>query len=152
MISEEEKKAIEIIKYNDIARPLACGDITICNIEDLKTVLNLIEKQNKEIECLKNLNKHQSKDITKAVDYTFELNKELEEKETLYQKALSELVIADKMIDEIKLELREHLGFENRLKKENRKPDEFNQGCFYAAQNIKDIIDRRRLKNDSRTN
>lgn len=93
-----------------------CGDKEIIYNFEAGTILNIIKKQNKETE----------------------------EKETLYQKALNELVIADKMIDEIKLELREHLGFENRLKKENRKPDEFNQGSFYVAQNIKDIIDRKR--------
>ena len=49
MLSEEEKKAIDIIKYNDIGHPLACGDITICSIEDLQTILNLIEKQDKII-------------------------------------------------------------------------------------------------------
>lgn len=84
-MSEEEKKAIDIIKYNDIARPLACGDITICNIEDLKIALNLIQKQQEEIERLNNLNNHQSKEIGKAVDYTFELNTELEKKDKIIE-------------------------------------------------------------------
>ena len=82
-LSEEEKKAIGRIKYNDIAKPLACGDLTICNIEDLEIILNLIKKQSKEIEHLKNLNEHQSKDLTKAVNYTFELNKEIEIKDKI---------------------------------------------------------------------
>ena len=48
------------------------------------TVLSLIKEQQgqwEEIEGLKNINKNQSKDIKKAVDYTFELNKELERKD-----------------------------------------------------------------------
>lgn len=49
-MTDEEKEAINIIKYNDIARPLACGDITICNISDLEIVLNLIQKQQAEID------------------------------------------------------------------------------------------------------
>ncbi len=57
----------------------------------LHSILNLIEKQSKEIEHLKNLNEHQSKDMTKAVNYTFEQNKELE--------------IKDKMIDEMAKEI-----------------------------------------------
>lgn len=49
-MSEEENEAIKRIKYNDISKPLACGDLTICNIEDLNTVLNLTQKQQEEIE------------------------------------------------------------------------------------------------------
>lgn len=91
-LSEEEKKAIEI--------DLKCLHNVMNNFEDdlceqmqekVTQIKRFIEKQNKEIEQLKNLNKHQSKDITKAVDYTFELNKELE--------------IKDKMIDELVDEL-----------------------------------------------
>lgn len=68
MISEEEKKAID--KLNSIK---VSGDKEIIYNFETGTILNLIEKQNKE----------------------------LEEKETLYQKALTDLVIAEKMIDEM---------------------------------------------------
>lgn len=138
MISEEEKnKYIENInRYLDNLINICCEksnmqDMTATGIKIIKQPIFLIfDDLLNKIERIKNLNEHQSKEITKAVEYTFELNKEIE--------------IKDKMIDDIKLELREHLGFENRLKKENRKPDEFNQGCFYVAQNIKDIIDSKR--------
>lgn len=50
-----------------------CGDKEIIYNFEAGTILNIIKKQNKETE----------------------------EKETLYQKALNELVIADKMIDEM---------------------------------------------------
>lgn len=97
----EEKKAIEYFKeiIKQTERANECGLSTNDFSEEIKiynTVLNLIEKKNediqrmqelldksdarnvelnKEIENLKNLNKHQSNDMTKAVDYTFELNK-----------------------------------------------------------------------------
>lgn len=109
-MSEEEKKAIDIIKYNDIARPLACGDITICNIEDLKIALNLIEKQRAEIERLNNLNNHQSKEIVKAVDYTFELNAELEKKD----KIIDEMANYIRVITvDMKIPIRENMLWDN---------------------------------------
>lgn len=44
MPSKEEIEAIGRIKNNDIAKPLYCGDLTICNIEDLQIVINLVER------------------------------------------------------------------------------------------------------------
>lgn len=35
---------------------------------------------------------------------------------------------------------RRELAFERRLKREKRKPDEFNQGRFYVSENIRKII------------
>lgn len=52
MPSKEEIEAIERIKYNDIAKPLYFGDLTICNIEDLEIVINLVERQQRELEQL----------------------------------------------------------------------------------------------------
>ena len=46
----------------------------------------------------------------------------------------------DKMIDEIQKEVRDHIGFENRLKRDNKEPDLFNQGRFYVANNINNIL------------
>ena len=46
----------------------------------------------------------------------------------------------DKMIDEIQEEVLDHIGFENRLKRDNREPDLFNQGRFYVANNINNIL------------
>ena len=36
---------------------------------------------------------------------------------------------------------RKELAFERRLKRENREPDEFNQGRFYVSENIRKIIE-----------
>lgn len=46
----------------------------------------------------------------------------------------------DKIIDEIQEEVLDHIGFENRLKRDNREPDLFNQGRFYVANNINNIL------------
>lgn len=46
----------------------------------------------------------------------------------------------DKQIDEIQKEVRDHIGFENRLKRDNKEPDLFNQGRFYVANNINNIL------------
>lgn len=43
----------------------------------------------------------------------------------------------NKKIDEF---CRKELAFERRLKRENREPDEFNQGRFYVSENIRKII------------
>lgn len=51
--------------------------------EPIEVVLSELEKKDKKIEHLEKLNKFQSKDIKEAVDYTFELNKELEKKESI---------------------------------------------------------------------
>lgn len=46
----------------------------------------------------------------------------------------------DRIINEIQKELSNHIGFENRLKRENKEPDLFNQGRFYVADNINNIM------------
>lgn len=51
-MTKEQEEAIDRIKYNDIAKPLYCGDITICNIDDLKTVLSMLEEQEKTIDLM----------------------------------------------------------------------------------------------------
>ena len=44
----------------------------------------------------------------------------------------------NKKIDEF---CRKELAFERRLKREDREPDEFNQGRFYVSENIRKIIE-----------
>ena len=46
----------------------------------------------------------------------------------------------DNMINEIQKEIRDHISFENRLKRDNKEPDLFNQGRFYVANNINNIL------------
>ena len=51
-----------------------------------------------------------------------------------------------KKIENIKKEVQEHIAFENRLKRDNTEPDLFNQGRFYVANNIKDILDGKEIR------
>lgn len=67
-MTEKEKEAIDIIKYNDIARPLACGDVTICNVEDLKVALNLIQRQQEENIKLKQENEKKGKAMNEMLE------------------------------------------------------------------------------------
>lgn len=97
----KEKKAIEYFKnkLKEFKKRLGNKITTEENI-NLEILLNIIEKQNKE----------------------------LGEKETLYQKALSELVIADKMIDK----LAEYIGSNDITEmfcKENVECDEQCKNC-----------------------
>ena len=83
---------------------------TTVRVNDLDTVLSLIKEQQgqwEEIEGLKNINKNQSKDIKKAVDYTFELNKELERKDKQID------LMAELVYKRFKAELLLEYGFEN---------------------------------------
>ena len=96
-MNEEEKEAIEYIKSRLYGNE-GCDYIDVAQ-EDLRIFINLIDSLQKENEELKNkviekdnrikqlenMNKFQSKDIKEAVDYTFELNKEIEEKDKIIQ-------------------------------------------------------------------
>ena len=48
MTKEEEKTIYRLNK--DKNNPLACGDITIVNVEDIETVLNMLKEKENEIE------------------------------------------------------------------------------------------------------
>lgn len=50
-MTKEQEESIERIN-NDIAKPLYCGDITICNIDDLKTILSMLEEKDKVIDLM----------------------------------------------------------------------------------------------------
>lgn len=90
--SEEEIKAIENLEqyikedeiYNGNRENLSDFDkFCIGHCADIKIVLGLLEKQQEEIENLKNINNLQSKDITKTVNYIFKLKTELEKKDKI---------------------------------------------------------------------
>ena len=48
MTKEEEKTIYRLNK--DKNNPLACGDITIVNVEDIETVLNMLKEKDAKIE------------------------------------------------------------------------------------------------------
>lgn len=79
---------------------------------------------------------HDGDFVSKNLDTVLSLIKEQQE----------EMEKKDKIIEEIQEELRDHIGFENRLKRENKEPDLFNQGRFYVANNINNIL-KGKLKN-----
>lgn len=66
--------------------------------------------------------------------------KDVETALNLIQTQQAEIEKKDKMIDKIQKEVRDHIGFENRLKRDNKEPDLFNQGRFYVANNINNIL------------
>ena len=97
-----ERKIKEAEHYTDITGLCLTLDKELCNAfinilsdykrvskenEQLRTEVNSLRKENEElknkINQLENMNEFQSKDIEKAVDYTFELNKEIEIKDQI---------------------------------------------------------------------
>ena len=98
-----------------------------------------IEKSIEILKALRNYNKFYKEENT---DLTITIT--LEAKESI-DKAIERLLTAyekekekNKKIDEF---CRKELAFERRLKRENREPDEFNQGGFYVSENIRKIIE-----------
>lgn len=85
-----EKEAQKVLDELNTVRPeVLNGEAkrlfeAIMKIADKRDELKneVIEKDNR-IKQLENMNKFQSKDIKKAVDYTFELNKEIELKDKI---------------------------------------------------------------------
>lgn len=137
-----EEEAIERLK-KDKNKPLACGDITIVNTDDLETVLNILEKKDTLIHTMQS----EFERLEDLEDNTDMLKMELEKKDIDIIEAKEanrqlsvELQKKDKIIDEIQKEVRDHIGFENRLKRDNKEPDLFNQGRFYVANNINNIL------------
>lgn len=98
-----------------------------------------LQTQQAEIEKLRNNNKDLLRKLRNRVKEVKKLTKY-----SLYKKEFStlneHLKKKDKMIDEIQKEVRDHIGFENRLKRDNKEPDLFNQGRFYVANNINNIL------------
>ena len=52
-------------------------------VKQFNTVLSMLKEKDNRINQLENMNKFQSKDIKKIVDYTFELNKEIEQQDKI---------------------------------------------------------------------
>lgn len=89
MTQEQAQKVLDELqevrpeKLNNEAKEIFEAIMKIADERDeLKN--KVIEKDNR-IKQLENMNKFQSKDIKEAVDYTFELNKEIEEKDKIIQ-------------------------------------------------------------------
>lgn len=138
---EKEEKIIQDLKIEiERLKKIATYPTgTYVTFEGLTLLSNIIEKKDIEITKLKKHNKdllrklrNRVKEVKKLTKYSLykreftTLNKQLQQK--------------DKMMDLIKEEVRDHIGFENRLKRDKREPDMFNQGRFYVANNINNIL------------
>lgn len=75
----------------------------------------------------------ESIEYLKNYKYDNEVRQAIETLLTAYEKEKEK----NKKIDEF---CRKELAFERRLKREDREPDEFNQGRFYVSENIRKII------------
>lgn len=109
-----DKEAIERLK-RDINTPLACGDTTIIIIDDLQTVLNLIEKQKAEIEKCKS-------NVKAKNERLLEYAAEIEKKDTLIHTMQAEFERLEDLEDNtdiLKMELKKKNNTIEELKKEN---------------------------------
>lgn len=132
-----EEEAIERLKlHKDCAQiPNGC---CIVNVKDVETVLNLLEKKDEKIEKYKMM---LAENCARTLNSNLkQKHKHEEDLEALHLGWKEEIEKKDKIIDEIQKEVRDHIGFENRLKRDNKEPDLFNQGRFYVANNINNIL------------
>ena len=83
-------------------------------------------------EAIKQLKKHKAEIDKEYISARY--SKAIEILLTAYEKEKEK----NKKIDEF---CRKELAFERRLKREDREPDEFNQGRFYVSENIRKIIE-----------
>lgn len=111
----------KIIKKCDECKFATCEQCEICwrDVQAIKIVL-------KNLDALCDMQRSADRELKNTRKINEEHQKENEQK--------------DKIIDEIQKEVRDHIGFENRLKRDNREPDLFNQGRFYVANNINNIM------------
>lgn len=98
-----------------------------------------IEESTKILKEFRNYNKFYKEEnrdltITITLEAKESIDKAIERLLTAYEKEKEK----NEKIDEF---CRKELAFERRLKRENREPDEFNQGRFYVAENIRKIIE-----------
>lgn len=150
-MTDKQKEAIRFL-YNlratiDESIMLFDEDINVkCGKETIKqitTVLNLIQTQQAEIEHQKERRENQKKELSILNEKQKEFNKlrnTVNSYRGQFKRQQAEIEKKDKIIDEIQKEVRDHIGFENRLKRDNKEPDLFNQGRFYVANNINNIL------------
>lgn len=92
-----------------------------------------IEEYKVELDDKDNIDQPRAFYLHQQIESVYIVLNMLKEKDAEIQKK-------DRIINEIQKELSNHIGFENRLKRENKEPDLFNQGRFYVADNINNIM------------
>lgn len=113
MLSKEEKKAIEDLK-NAVNEPLEVFEnvvdtFKLINLDQCRIVLNLIEKQQKEIEEKNIAINKMSKDISSQLE-------EIDEKSTIIMAGAERVKQLEKEIEELKLDLEEMTKTYNHMK------------------------------------
>lgn len=136
-----EEEAIEMYKelkkYKEIIGNIEPNFNT--NLENWTITINLDYYNCLEEYIRRILDELEQKD--KEIQFQKEINKTEQNRHKQTEKSLKgQLKKKDKIIDEIQKEVRDHIGFENRLKRDNKEPDLFNQGRFYVANNINNIL------------
>lgn len=133
MNEEEAKKTLKTMKENIDKKYLKSR-----NSVAIEIVLNLIQTQQAEIDLLKDFKEIAESKVTDLNPIGLARTNQLLSRQC--HKLQEEIEKKDKMIDKIQKEVRDHIGFENRLKRDNKEPDLFNQGRFYVANNINNIL------------
>ena len=82
-MTKEQEESIEKIKRQILIGECGKNIGMPVFISDLKNVLAMLKEKDNRINQLENMNEFQSKDIKKIVDYTFELNKEIEQQDRI---------------------------------------------------------------------
>ena len=82
-MTKEQEESIEKIKRQILIGECGKNIGMPVFISDLKNVLAMLKEKDNRINQLENMNEFQSKDIKKIVDYTFELNKEIEQQDKI---------------------------------------------------------------------
>lgn len=90
-MTKEQEESIEKIKRQILIGECGKNIGMPVFISDLKNVLAMLKEKDNRINQLENMNEFQSKDIKKIVDYTFELNKEIEQQNISYKNNIHEL-------------------------------------------------------------
>ena len=106
-MSEEEKKAIQIINS------------ALLGLDDKNAVLNLIEKQSKEIEELKENNKQKYYHVVKSNELEEEINNAWENKINSKIAEYEEILQSSIIKEDYKLEVQHIIGVLKELKGDN---------------------------------
>lgn len=82
-MTKEQEESLEKLKRQILIEECGKNIGMPVFISDLKNVLAMLKEKDNRINQLENMNEFQSKDIKKIVDYTFELNKEIEQRDKI---------------------------------------------------------------------
>ena len=91
-MTKEQEESLEKLKRQILIEECEKNIGIPVFISDLKNVLAMLKEKDNRINQLENMNEFQSKDIKKIVDYTFELNKEIEQQDKIIDLMSEQLI------------------------------------------------------------